>query len=121
MMRELDVSQCELICPGKCWDHEKEPCCKDMLRLLERRENYCFWFQPKDKGVEHQFPALQVRGKFYSPSLRIQKAIFRHIRLHKDFHNREVIADGRQKLRIPQTLLQEKLRTSSRFTVRSYA
>lgn len=112
------MSNCELIHAGKKWEYEKEPCSKDMIKLLERKETYWYWFQPRGKGVESQFPVLEIKGKFYQLSLRIQKAIFRHVRLHKKFHNIETIADGRQKLRIPQTLLMEKQRTSNRFTVR---
>jgi hypothetical protein len=116
-MREIDVSHCELIHAGKEWDYDKDPCAKDMIKLLERKESYCFWFQPLGKGVECQFPVLAVKGRFYQLSLRIQKAIFRHIRLHEEFSNIETIPDGRQKLRIPSTLLEEKRRTSSRFNV----
>lgn len=116
-MREIDVSNCELISAGKAWDHDQDPCTKEMIKLLERKENYCYWFQPFGKGVEFQFPVMEVRGRFYQLSLRIQKAIFRHIRLNSDFQNIETIPDGRKKLRIPTTLLEEKRRTSSRFSV----
>ena len=46
----------------------------------------------------------------------MQKAIYRHIRLKKGFHNVEIM-DGVTRLRIPDVLLREKLRTQSRFEV----
>lgn len=118
-MREVDISGCELVHAGQAWTHEKDPCSKEMIKLLERNEAYCTWFQPVGKGLESQFPAIEIRGKYYQLSLRVQKAIFRHVRLNKRFRNIERVADGRSKLRIPQRLLTEKKRTSSRFTVRT--
>jgi hypothetical protein len=46
----------------------------------------------------------------------MQKAIYRHIRLKKGFKNEERM-DGMSKLRIPDVLLKEKMRTQSRFDV----
>ena len=46
----------------------------------------------------------------------MQKAIYRHIRLKKGFQNLESV-DGIIKLKIPDVLLKEKLRTQSRFDV----
>jgi hypothetical protein len=51
-------------------------------------------------------------------SLRLQKALFRHIRLQTGFVNREKTPDGTLKLRIPQTLFLDKKKTAMRFTVR---
>lgn len=116
-MREIDVSGCELIHSGQCWKHAKEPSSRDMVRFLECNESYCSWFQPVGRGVESQFPAIRMNGCYYQLSLRVQKAIFRHIRLSKVFRNLETSVNGRPKLRIPHTLLLEKRRTSMRFTV----
>jgi hypothetical protein len=117
-MREVDVSGCELVHAGLPWVHAKFPCSREMIKLLERNERYCTWFQPVGKGLESQFPAIEIGGRYYQLSLRVQKAIFRNIRLSKEFRNVEYVADGRSRLRIPQRLLAEKKRTSSRFTVR---
>ena len=46
------------------------------------------------------------------------KAVWRHVRLKKNFVNREVIPHVGTKLRIPEILLVEKLRTQQRFNVR---
>jgi hypothetical protein len=116
-MKLLDISKCELISAGKKWTHTVPPCSRDMLPLLERQEMYCSWFQPIDKSVEHQFPALKIDVHYYAMSLRMQKAVFRHIRLHPGFINVESTPSGRHKLRIPQSLLLEKQRTACRFTV----
>lgn len=122
-MREVDVSNCELISAGESWNKAQEPCSKEMIKHLERNERYCSWFQPSGGDIDSQFPAIRIDNKYYQMSLRVQKAVFRHIRLHKNFKNRERVADGRNKLRIPLRLLMEKKRTSNRFIVRalSYA
>jgi hypothetical protein len=64
----------------------------------------------------YQVPCILYRGKHYSLSLRMQKAIYRHVRLKKGFKNEESV-NGFQKLRIPDLLLKEKIRTQSRFDV----
>jgi hypothetical protein len=45
------------------------------------------------------------------------KAVWRHIRLKKNFVNRETIPHVGVKLRIPEVLLVEKMRTQQRFNV----
>jgi hypothetical protein len=116
-MKNIDTSKCELIYAGKIWTHPLPPCSRDMLPLLERQEMCCSWFQPINKSIDHQFPALKIDINYYAMSLRMQKAVFRHIRLHPGFMNVESTPCGRQKLRIPQSLLLEKQRTACRFTV----
>jgi len=71
----------------------------------------------KPGGDAHdQIPCIKYKEKYYSLSLRMQKAIYRHIRLKKGFQNLENM-DGMTKLRIPDVLLKEKMRTQSRFDV----
>jgi hypothetical protein len=67
--------------------------------------------------VYDQVPAIKVNGEFYTISLRMMKAIWRHVRLKKGFENVERAPYGGLKLKIPMTLLAEKLRTQSRFNV----
>ena len=116
-MKEVDVSSCELVHAGREWDYPQQPCAKEMIPLLERRETYCSWFQPINGTVDDQFPAMKIKSKYYLLSVRVEKAIFRHVRLKRGFVNRECVADGRLKLRIPRPLLIEKRRTARRFTV----
>jgi hypothetical protein len=47
----------------------------------------------------------------------MMKAIWRHIRLKKEFQNFEQSPYGGMKLRIPVELFNEKIRTQSRFHV----
>jgi hypothetical protein len=116
-MKIIDTSKCELIYAGKTWTHPLPSNSREMLSLLERQEMYCSWFQPFNKPVEFQFPAIKISAHYYAMSLRMQKAVFRHIRLHPGFVNAERTPSGRHKLRIPQSLLLEKQRTACRFTV----
>ena len=60
---------------------------------------------------------LLKQDKYYSISLRMMKAIWRHVRLVKGFVNMDVAKDGSQRLRIPLALYHEKQRTQHRFNV----
>ena len=79
--------------------------------------------------MEDQVPAINVNGKYYCPlSLRMQKSIWRHIRLRKGFVNLERLSQVRsahillchvQKMKIetkmcPQKQQQHREATSSR-------
>lgn len=116
-MREVDVEKNDLIWSGadisQLWPLQN----KKIVKALERKELYCSWFQVKGGDVDDQFPALRVHNRFYTMPLRIQKSVFRHMRLSEHFVNREFTVTGVQKLRIPTALLREKLRTARRFMV----
>ena len=86
--------------------------------LVERNERLVSWLQPLKGTVYDQVPAIRVNDEFYTISLRMMKAIWRHVRLKKGFDNVERAPYGGFKLRIPVALLAEKLRTQSRFNVR---
>lgn len=102
---------------GEPWRHPLPPCSKEMMCHLERNERIVSWLQPVSGTVQDQIPALRVKDAFYSISLRMMKAIWRHVRLKKGFLNVERAPYGGFKLRIPVSLLAEKLRTQSRFNV----
>jgi len=116
-MREICVLSNRLICAGEDLSAHWPLKTREVVKTLEKKEVYCSWFQENNGGVESQFPALRVDNKYFSMPLRIQKSIFRHMRLHATFVNRERTATGVEKLRIPTTLLREKLRTARRFMV----
>ena len=145
-MRELDLAGLRLVHCGEDWPHDSPPCSREMVKFLERNETLVSWLEPcggpndVDRQVlaflppsvrgaftllfSHtltpsvQVPALRVRGKFYSISLRMMKSIWRNVRLHKDFVNVEHAPFGGVKLRIPSNLYAEKMRTASKFKVR---
>ena len=104
---------------GDEWKHTAPPCCKDMMRHLERNERIVSWLQPVSGGVEDQVPAVRVRGVYHTLSLRMMKCIWRHVRLRKGFVNVENAPYGGVKLRIPALLHTEKMRTQNRFNVSS--
>ena len=115
-MRIIDMSHMEVIFQGAVWDHNIPPCCKAAIPLLERNEKIVSWARRNGGGVSDQIPAILYQNNYYTLSLRMQKAIYRHIRLKKGFNNVEEM-DGMLKLRIPDVLLKEKIRTQSRFEV----
>jgi hypothetical protein len=116
-MKRLDMKGKCVVYAGDDWRHGLPPCSKEMMRHLERNEKIVSWLQPVDGRVEDQIPAIRVNDAFYSMSLRMMKAIWRHVRLRKGFDNVERSPYGGMKLKIPTSLLAEKLRTQSRFNV----
>lgn len=88
-----------------------------LSNIMERNESYIFWLQPRNGGLQDQIAAVSLRGILYSINLRLEKAIFRRVRLSKSFLNVELLQDGTEKLRIPTRLLREKQRTSQRHLV----
>lgn len=85
-MKKLDTTGLSIIHYGRAWPHEAPPCSREMVRVLEGRDDLVFWMRGADGG---DVPALRVDGVFYAPSLRMMKAIWRHVRLSKGFTNRE--------------------------------
>ena len=75
------------------------------------------WLQPIKGGVEDQIPAIKIRDNYYTLSLRLMKLIWKNVKLKKNFTNRESLPYIGTKLRIPEVLLVEKLRTQQRFNV----
>ena len=120
-MRRLETSGMVLVHLREAWPHATLPCSRDMTAYLEKGEHLVFWLQPVDGGPADQIPALLVGGGYYALSLRMMKAIWRHVRLGKHFRNIERSCFGRYKLRIPLPLMREKKRTQSRFNVSDVA
>jgi hypothetical protein len=91
-----------------------------LLPTMERNEGAVFWLQPKNGTVEQQEACICVNGTFYMLNSKFEKAIFRSVRLTRDFQNYERLVDGTRKLVIPRRLFHEKLRTSRRVSFAVY-
>ncbi len=117
IMRLIDTHNMEVVSAGLPWSHNISPCSKQAIHLLERNTKVVTWFMPRGGASHEQVPCILYREKHFSLSLRMQKAIYRHVRLKKGFKNEETV-NGMPKLRIPDLLLKEKIRTQSRFDVR---
>ena len=116
-MKRLDMTDICVVYAGEGWRYQLPPCSREMMAHLERNERLVSWLQPLKGTVLDQVPAIRVNDEFYTISLRMMKAIWRHVRLKKGFENVERAPYGGLKLKIPVTLLAEKLRTQSRFNV----
>jgi hypothetical protein len=116
-MKRLDMTGVCVVYAGEIWGHGMPPCNREMVPFLERNERLVSWLQPANGSVHDQMPAIRVNDAFYTISLRMMKAIWRHVRLRKGFDNVEKSPYGGLKLKIPVALLAEKLRTQSRFNV----
>ena len=109
----------EILSAGLPWRHAISPCCKQAIYLLERNTKVVTWIKPHGGSPQDQIPCILYKSKYYSLSLRMQKAIYRHVRLKKGFKNEETV-NGMRTLKIPDLLLKEKIRTQSRFDVSFY-
>lgn len=117
-MRAVDMSQNTIIKAGMQWPFPSAtPNSKQMIPMLERNEALVTWLQPREGKVTDQFPVIRVRDKYYTLSLRQMKALWKHVKLRKNFVNRETLPHIGTKLRIPEVLLMEKMRTQQRFNV----
>ena len=116
-MKQVDHTKFTIIKAGKAHTTEGPVNIKQIISIMERNESYIFWLQPKGASVQAQFPCIQINGIFYQLNLRLEKVIFRHVRLTRDFVNLELLEDGTPKLRIPSRLHREKLRTALRSEV----
>ncbi len=117
-MRQINSSGMVVLCSGIEWPYDMNPCSKEAIGLLERNERLVTWLVPPDGSIKEQVAAIRFKGSLFTLSLRMMKAIYRHVRLHKGFVNVENV-NGVLKQRIPELLLREKIRTQSRFDVKA--
>jgi hypothetical protein len=116
-MKTIDLRKFNIIKEGIEFcvpDGNTEPGLDELLPTMERNEGAVYWLQPKGGTVEQQEACIHVHGLFYALRSKVEKAIFRSVRLTSDFRNYERLVDGTRKLVIPRRLFQEKLRTSRR-------
>ena len=121
-MKIVDPSLFDVIKEGiefqiPCSSAKKQDPEEELLPCMERNEGAVYWLQPKGGTVDQQEACICVNGKFYALNCKFEKAIFRSVRLTRDFQNYERLVDGTRKLVIPRRLFQEKLKTSRRVSV----
>lgn len=116
-MKCVDLLCNSVVRSGLEWPHARMPSARDMIGKLERNEAYVSWLQPREGKLEDMFPAIRINQSYYTLSLRMMKAVWRHVRLKRGFVNVETVPHIGTMLRIPRILLLEKLRTQERFNV----
>lgn len=89
-MKVVNMDKYEIIDSGQTWQYAKKPCRKEMLPMLEQNESVVTWIAPRGcaGSVSEHIPVIRINGKYYSVSLRMMKAIWRHVRLSGDFVNK---------------------------------
>lgn len=117
-MKCVDLHEYRIVKSGRpCYI--EEPIHLDVLiKKMQKNDEFVYWLEPLGAGYTKQIPVVNVNGQFLQPSVKLEKAIFRHIRLTRNFQNYELMEDGNKKLRIPIRLWREKQRTSTKFSVR---
>lgn len=116
-MKKLDINQYHIVKAGLPHKSNGPFKIQSIMSVMEKNEAYIWWLQPKSGNLQSQVASVCINDRFYALNLRLEKVIFRHIRLTKDFVNVELLEDGTKKLRIPMRLLREKLRTALRSQV----
>ena len=76
-MKIIDMEHMEMVFAGEAWTHKLMPCSKQAIPLLERNEKIVSWVRPKGGDVTQHIPAIRYKDKFFTLSLRMQKAIYR--------------------------------------------
>jgi hypothetical protein len=76
-MRAVDMSLHRVVKVGVDWPFTATPNCKRMISQLERNESLVTWLEPNSGGIDEQFPAIRVKDKYYTMSLRMMKAVWR--------------------------------------------
>lgn len=117
-MKVIDITQFKVVKAGMPCYTSPPFRLETIMQIMERNEKYIFWIQPPSADIQQQIACVQINDIYYQLNLKLEKAIFRHIRLCRNFINEEKLADGTPKLRIPIRLLKEKMRTSIRSKVR---
>lgn len=81
-MKVIDMRRYDIVDSGQTWPHAQKPCKKEMLPILEQNESIVTWITPKGcENIADQIPVIRINGQYYSISLRMMKAIWRHVRL----------------------------------------
>jgi hypothetical protein len=57
----------------------------DLLPHMERNEIYVYWMQLKGGSTDEQQACICVNGMYYALNNKLEKAIFRNVRLTRDF------------------------------------
>ena len=70
------MAMVDLVHSGESWPYVQPPCCRQMIKHLERNEDVVTWVQPKSGTVEDQFPVIRIRDQYYTMSLRMMKAVW---------------------------------------------
>lgn len=119
-MKRLDAESYTVVKSGQICELSTPCRMEQLVQIMEKNESYIFWLQPKHtEDITSQIPCISINGHFYDISAKLEKAVFRHIRLTRNFENKETLEDGTKKLRIPMRLLLEKKKTSQRYIVRN--
>jgi len=118
-MKVVDITAFDIVKPGiefqiQSTTSRDDGAVAELLPDMERNEGAVFWLEPKGGTVEQQEACICVNGVFYALNSKFEKAIFRNVRLTRDFKNYERLVDGTSKLVIPRRLFSEKMRTSRR-------
>ena len=103
-MKAINVSEFDII---KCGVEfvttaVARPGDEDLLPHMDGTESSVYWMQPKGGASEQQLACICVNCTYYSINSKLEKAIFRNVRLTRDFQNFEHLVDSTRKLVIPQ-------------------
>jgi hypothetical protein len=85
-MKLIDIRNFSVVKAGQHCVLAEPADVQGLIKIMQKNENYVYWLQPRDADFSCQIPALHVNGKYVHPSVKLEKAIFRHIRLTRNFY-----------------------------------
>jgi hypothetical protein len=71
-MREIDTNQHDLICAGEDISAHWPLKSRESVKMLEKKEVFCSWWQVKNGGIDTQIPSLRVGSRYFSMPLRVR-------------------------------------------------
>jgi hypothetical protein len=90
-MKIIDISAFDIVKTGMEFhvvtSSKESSAVAELLPNMERNEGAVFWLQPKHGTVEQQEACICVNGVYYALNSKFEKAIFRNVRLTRDFKN----------------------------------
>jgi hypothetical protein len=71
-MREIDTNQHDLICAGEDISAHWPLKSRESVKMLEKKEVFCSWWQVKNGDIDTQIPSLRVGSRYFSMPLRVR-------------------------------------------------
>jgi hypothetical protein len=111
-MKIIDISSFDIVKTGiefhVVTSSKESTAVAELLPNMERNEGAVFWLQPKNGTVEQQEACICVNGVYYALNSKFEKAIFRNVRLTRDFKNLERLVDGTRMMIVLLLFLQKQ-------------
>ena len=80
-MKITDVKNLRIVQAGRRFKLPATIQLRELIKIIDRDESTVFWMQPRIGSVSDQFPCICVNNTFYALNCKMEKVIFRDVRL----------------------------------------